>query len=66
MDDADLTQERLARELEALLERRRPEPPRAHGYCLWCEAPLPAGRRFCDADCRDDWERDHARRRRPR
>jgi len=28
----------------------------ATGHCLNCEAPLPAERRWCDADCRDDWQ----------
>lgn len=29
----------------------------AKGYCLNCgpSVPLPAGRRWCDGDCRDDW-----------
>lgn len=31
------------------------------GFCLNCETQVPAGHRWCDADCRDDWER--ARRR---
>lgn len=60
-DDADLTQARLERELDGLLRRRRPTAPPACGACLWCEAPLPAGRRWCDADCRDAWERENAR-----
>ena len=33
----------------------------ATGYCLYCEAPLEDGRRWCDADCRDDWEREQKR-----
>jgi len=34
---------------------------RATGRCLWCGEKTGKGRRWCDADCRDDWERCHAR-----
>lgn len=38
----------------------------ATGYCLWCgpEVPLPDGKRWCDGDCRDDWQRDQNMKRR--
>lgn len=26
------------------------------GYCLWCNEKLEAGRRWCDAECRDFWQ----------
>lgn len=29
----------------------------ATGFCLWCEEEVEVGRRFCDADCRTDYER---------
>jgi RNA polymerase-binding transcription factor DksA len=32
------------------------------GACLSCGSPVDAGRRWCDAGCRDDWERDRATR----
>jgi len=62
MDDADRAQERIEHE-EALRRRapRAPDLPYA-GACYWCGEPLPAPRRWCDAACRDDWEREHARR----
>lgn len=28
------------------------------GYCLFCGEPLPKGKRWCDADCRDQWEKE--------
>lgn len=37
----------------ALRDFRKPEGPVATGFCLHCEEPLPAGRRWCNADCRD-------------
>lgn len=36
---------------------RKPEGPVATGWCLNCEKETPEGRRWCDTDCRDDWER---------
>lgn len=26
--------------------------------CLYCHAELADGERFCDADCRDDWQKE--------
>lgn len=31
------------------------------GRCLYCRAPTEEGRRWCDSDCRDDWERNNRR-----
>ena len=30
------------------------------GQCYNCDAPTPQGRNFCDADCRDDWQKRQA------
>lgn len=30
---------------------------KATGNCLNCDEPLDDNRRWCDADCRDDWQR---------
>lgn len=61
-DEVDLTAERMERELAMLIGRRvQHTAPAACGACLWCEAPLDPPLRWCDADCRDDWERAHAR-----
>lgn len=55
-----------AAELEELaradaLARRKPEGPPETGHCLNCGEPMPAGRRWCDADCRDDWQAERDR-----
>lgn len=34
---------------------------KATGQCLYCEEPLPEGRRWCNAECRDEWEREQNR-----
>ncbi|MDR3088105.1 MAG: hypothetical protein LBU45_09210 [Azoarcus sp.] len=61
MDVVDIAQSAVERLEEAA--RRfgpggHPAPgPKATGRCLWCDEPLEDGRRWCDSDCRDDWER---------
>jgi hypothetical protein len=53
VDLAQMQQEML----EALqIQVRKPAGPPATGVCLYCGEPLPAGRRWCDAACRDDWQ----------
>lgn len=37
--------------------RRGPKGEAGIGLCLNCGESLPDLRRWCDADCRDDWER---------
>lgn len=63
MDEADLAQARAEREDEA--RRRFRVAPRESvgpytGYCYNCGVPVIDPRRWCDADCRDDWEKRHA------
>ena len=31
------------------------------GQCLYCDASVPEGHRWCDADCRDGWQRENER-----
>ena len=57
MDEVDITAERLEREMARLLRLRRASGPQPTGACLWCGAPLAPPLRWCDADCRDDWEK---------
>ncbi len=59
-DFADIASEReqidTARAIEAA---RRPTSPGpiACGQCHNCDASVLPGHAFCDADCRDDWEK---------
>jgi len=41
--------------------RRAKRDARATGRCLWCGEKTGQGRRWCSAECRDDWEHHHAR-----
>lgn len=45
--------------LESSLTWKRKEGPEPTGHCLNCEAELHDERRWCDADCRDDWTKRH-------
>lgn len=58
-DIADLAAEReqLDTAYAIAAARRRPQGgPTPCGHCYNCDAPLPDGMTFCDADCRDDWQ----------
>jgi hypothetical protein len=57
-DLADIAQ--TAMEMLATAIPRQPDGPAETGRCLWCDEPLPPGKRWCDTDCRDDFE--HAQR----
>lgn len=61
MDEADITAIRLEMEMERLLRLRRACGPAPTGECLWCGEQVAAHRRWCSPECRDDWERRHAR-----
>lgn len=42
---------------EAARQYRKPEGPKATGFCLNCDEAVAEGRRFCDFDCMTQWER---------
>jgi len=67
-DEADLADEFQERFLQDSLQRQlsgQRLAPKSTGKCLYCEEPLAPTKRWCDSDCRDDWEREeNARRRR--
>lgn len=56
MNEEDLAsdRERIAR--EDALRKRKPNGPESTGFCLNCNARLAGGRRWCDPECREDWE----------
>ena len=62
MDDADAADLTQRHNLDAALSRRQAALP-SSGRCYNCDAVVEGARRFCDSDCRVDWERvEHARR----
>lgn len=42
---------------KAALSQRAPEGPEATGHCLNCDARLGPKQRWCDVNCRTDWEK---------
>jgi hypothetical protein len=58
MDEADLSDERIALELSFQLAAVRNRSSLAYvGQCYSCGEGTPAGNNFCDSDCRADYER---------
>lgn len=58
-DFADIAAEREQIDTEraiAAARARHSLEPVACGRCHNCEASVPQGATFCDADCRDDWQ----------
>lgn len=55
-NEADRADRAVTLHLQQALARRAPEGPPDTGACLYCDQPTPPGRRWCNADCRDDWE----------
>lgn len=65
MDDIDRAQERETQDRELALAAARNQPALLDtGECHWCTASVPPGAHFCDVDCRSDFDRDLAARRR--
>ena len=62
MDEADRALEEIEREIERQAARRLPAGPAPTGVCLWCGLIVSGGRRWCDAECRDEWQHDQERR----
>jgi hypothetical protein len=58
-DDADRAGDMMEKEDELRRKHYRQPPMEANptGYCLNCEEPLhKVGQRWCNSECRDDWE----------
>ena len=56
-DEADFAarQEELALNISRSI--RKPVGPEATGFCLHCGEDLSEGKRWCDTDCRDQWQK---------
>jgi hypothetical protein len=61
MDDIDrITEQTEIYQRAALYKSKRPtENAIATGCCLFCEAPLDDGIRWCGKECRDDWLKEN-------
>lgn len=57
MDEIDKANNRVQEMLEESLAKRKPFGPKAFGFCYFCNEPVADGRRWCGAECRDDWQK---------
>ena len=62
MDEADAADLTVEQHIKDALTRRRATLP-AVGTCYSCAEPVADGARFCDAECREDFERAERARR---
>jgi hypothetical protein len=62
-DIADRADSECEHELAEALRKRKPSGPLACGFCLYCDALLPEGKRWCNAECEADWEYNENRHR---
>ncbi len=64
MDDIDRAEAQSAEFLRRRIDEERSKTSviPATGYCLNCDTALPDGRRWCDAECRNDFEKYVSRR----
>jgi hypothetical protein len=62
-DDVDLAQIVSDMYIKIGLQNSKTAPPVAiaTGECLFCEAHLPPGVRWCGAECRDDWQAEQGK-----
>jgi hypothetical protein len=58
-DNADDASEIAELHLSVELAKVKPNLPPLTGHCFYCHSPITD--RFCDSDCRDDYERDQRR-----
>lgn len=57
LDRATVEQERLLEEQLRVARETLPKDLPFTGECHNCSEPLPLQTRFCDSDCRDDYEK---------
>ena len=58
MDPADQADQQVENLNDIARAVRKPGGPLATGFCAWCDAPVPNEQRWCDVDCRNDWDRN--------
>lgn len=61
MDVTDRADAEIERSLAEAAKLRRPTGPVPTGRCLYCDEILDDQRRWCGADCRDQWEAHRVR-----
>jgi hypothetical protein len=62
MDDADRATPEIERYVLEAARQKRPPGPVPTGRCLHCDEIVGDDQRWCDAQCRDNWELTASRR----
>lgn len=65
-DIIDMANDRAEQDLQRAVTAARTSnglEAAATGYCLHCDAVVGQGARWCNTDCRDDWQRNNRNRR---
>ena len=60
-DLIDRADSEIEHELAEALRARKPPGPEPTGACLYCDAGLAAGRRWCGRECEAAWEFEQER-----
>lgn len=60
-DDIDRAQSEVERATAEAMRARKPSGPAATGRCLYCDESLDDQRRWCDAEHREQWEKEARR-----
>lgn len=55
-DDIDRAQNEVERSLGEALRARKVVGPVATGRCLYCDEIVDDEQRWCDSQCRDEWQ----------
>ena len=56
-DEADCSDEKIAAAIQNGIDRARKQTAMPYtGECYFCGSVVRKSMRFCDADCRDDWD----------
>lgn len=61
-DEADIAS--LHEELhlaQSIFSSKKPLGPVPNGRCHWCDEVVGDNERFCDTNCRDDWQKEQNR-----
>ena len=58
-DEIDAANDLLLKMIDAGIKQAQGEinMHNESGHCIWCGEPVDDGRRWCSADCRNDYER---------
>lgn len=62
VDIVDVANDRAMQEVTSKLSQVDTKPEAAEtGFCLFCGKCVDLGQRWCDSNCRDDWQYDQKR-----